>query len=167
MVRAFDRDFERNGPSTIRIVAGTTLAGWKRYKNHPDPRIRRRYAWGSPRTAHDLSAVVGGAKLYYRGNPEMHAKTCRRRSTSCTASSAGSRGSTRRWASTTSLEDPPRAKRLAAGWTYEPPTFYEKNDACVDVLAGAARCRCVAVSVEAAIQGGQGGGTSSRNGGRF
>ena len=33
-------------------------------------------------------------------------------------------------------------KRLAAGWTYEPPTFYEKNDACAD-LAGAARCRYV------------------------
>ena len=40
VVRAFDRDFAVNGPSTVRIVR-TTLAGWKRYKDHPDPRIRR------------------------------------------------------------------------------------------------------------------------------
>jgi hypothetical protein len=39
MMRAFDRDFLQNGPSTVRIVR-TTLAGWQRYKNHPDPRIR-------------------------------------------------------------------------------------------------------------------------------
>jgi hypothetical protein len=32
-------------------------------------------------------------------------------------------------------------KRLAAGWTYEPPTFYEKNAACHD--AAAAPCRYV------------------------
>ena len=44
MLRAFNRDFELNGPSTVRIVR-TTLAGWRRHKNHPDPRIRRRYAW--------------------------------------------------------------------------------------------------------------------------
>jgi hypothetical protein len=33
-------------------------------------------------------------------------------------------------------------KRLASGWTYEPPTYYEKNDACEE-LAAAARCRYV------------------------
>jgi hypothetical protein len=31
---------------------------------------------------------------------------------------------------------------LASGWTYEPPTYYEKNDACPD-LDRAARCRYV------------------------
>jgi hypothetical protein len=33
-------------------------------------------------------------------------------------------------------------KRLAAGWTYEPPTFYEKNAACGDTDE-AALCRSV------------------------
>ncbi len=41
---AFRRDFERNGPSLYRICR-TTLAGWKRYKNDPDPRVRARFAW--------------------------------------------------------------------------------------------------------------------------
>ncbi len=39
---AFRRDFERNGPSMFRVCR-TTLQGWKRYKDHPDPRIRRRF----------------------------------------------------------------------------------------------------------------------------
>jgi len=41
---AFARDFERNGPSLFRICR-TTLQGWKRYKNDPDPRVRERYTW--------------------------------------------------------------------------------------------------------------------------
>jgi radical SAM superfamily enzyme YgiQ (UPF0313 family) len=39
---AFWRDFERNGPSLYRICR-TTLEGWKRYKFHPDLRIRKRF----------------------------------------------------------------------------------------------------------------------------
>ena len=41
--RAFWRDFELNGPSLFRICR-TTLEGWKRYKDHPDRRIRERFA---------------------------------------------------------------------------------------------------------------------------
>jgi radical SAM superfamily enzyme YgiQ (UPF0313 family) len=40
---AFWRDFEQNGPSLFRICR-TTLEGWKRYKDHPDRRIRERFA---------------------------------------------------------------------------------------------------------------------------
>ena len=73
MVRAFNRDFERNGPSTLRIVR-TTLAGWKRYKNHPDARVRRRFAWEARELATTFSAATAGAKMYYRRNPAMRAK---------------------------------------------------------------------------------------------
>jgi radical SAM superfamily enzyme YgiQ (UPF0313 family) len=40
---AFRRDFERNGPSIYRICR-TTLEGWLRYKNDPDPRVQARFA---------------------------------------------------------------------------------------------------------------------------
>ena len=73
MLRAFNRDFERNGPSVIRIVR-TTLTGWKRYKNHPDACIRDRYAWEARELGTTFSALVGAAKLYYRNNPAMYAK---------------------------------------------------------------------------------------------
>ncbi len=42
LLRAFERDFEMNGPSVVRI-ARTTLRGWQRYKNHPDLRIRQSF----------------------------------------------------------------------------------------------------------------------------
>jgi hypothetical protein len=41
---AFRRDFERNGPSLYRVCR-TTFEGWKRYRNHPDPRVRDRFDW--------------------------------------------------------------------------------------------------------------------------
>ncbi len=39
---AFLRDFERNGPSLYRICR-TSMEDWKRYRAHPDLRIRRRF----------------------------------------------------------------------------------------------------------------------------
>ena len=41
---AFRLDFEKNGPSLYRIWR-TTLEGWKRYQDHPEPRVRRRFDW--------------------------------------------------------------------------------------------------------------------------
>jgi radical SAM superfamily enzyme YgiQ (UPF0313 family) len=41
---AFDRDFERNGPSLYRICR-TIMQGWKRYKNDRDTRVRERFEW--------------------------------------------------------------------------------------------------------------------------
>jgi radical SAM superfamily enzyme YgiQ (UPF0313 family) len=39
---AFRRDFDINGPSLFRICR-TTLEGWRRNRNHPDPRVRERF----------------------------------------------------------------------------------------------------------------------------
>lgn len=76
IVQAFERDFEVNGPSMLRIL-DTTLAGWKRYKNHPDPRIRRRFAWEIQGMATTYSAVAGAAKRYFRAKPALHDKMSR------------------------------------------------------------------------------------------
>jgi len=147
LVRAFDRDFQRNGPSTLRIVR-TTLAGWKRYKNHPDARVRRRFGREARELATTFTAAVAGARLYYRRNPEMYAKMSvlldelKREFgwKSRLMAAIGGRymlGMIRR-----------EEKRLAAGWTYEPPTFYEKNAACAD-RDNAAPCRYVTPQVVA------------------
>jgi len=126
LLRAFRRDFEVNGPSTTRIVR-TTLAGWKRHKNHPDPRVRRRFAQEARELGSTFSAVVAGARLHYRGNPAMRAKM-----SALLADLHRQFGLKSRLAS---LVGGPyvfykirrEEKRLAAGWTYEPPTFYETN----------------------------------------
>lgn len=39
---AFQRDYDKNGPSLFRICR-TTLQGWRRHRNHPDPRVRERF----------------------------------------------------------------------------------------------------------------------------
>jgi radical SAM superfamily enzyme YgiQ (UPF0313 family) len=129
MIRAFDRDFERNGPSLVRIVR-TTLAGYLRYKDHPDERIRRRFRWEARELGTTFSAVVGAAKLYYRNNPAMYEKMSALLDKlhaefgwkSRLYSALGGR-----WVLHTIRQE---EKRLRNGWTYEPPTFYERNAAC-------------------------------------
>ena len=54
---AFRRDFERNGPSLYRICR-TTLEGWKRYKNHPDLRVRERFEWEARQLRNAASACL-------------------------------------------------------------------------------------------------------------
>jgi radical SAM superfamily enzyme YgiQ (UPF0313 family) len=145
MVRAFRRDFEVNGPSIARIVR-TSLAGWKRYKNHPDPRIRRRFARESAGLGTTFSAVLWAMKRYYRGDPAMRAKMSRilrdlyREFGWKSRAAAAVGGPYVLWK--TRQEE----RRLAQGWTYEPPTFYERNDfvaspASKDVPHAASCCR--------------------------
>jgi hypothetical protein len=131
MLRAFDRDFEVNGPSVLRI-ARTTLTGWQRYKNHPNPRIRARFAFEANDLKTTYSALAGAAVHYYRDNPVMAAKMKALRDDlirefgllARLASLVG------RFYVTRKIRQ--EEKRLAEGWTYEPPTFYERNAHCTD-----------------------------------
>jgi radical SAM superfamily enzyme YgiQ (UPF0313 family) len=43
LLRAFQRDFEANGPSLERLIR-TLLRGWRRHRRHPEARVRARYA---------------------------------------------------------------------------------------------------------------------------
>ncbi|MCR4414647.1 MAG: radical SAM protein [Thermoguttaceae bacterium] len=128
LVRAFQRDFSVNGPSMVRVVR-TTLAGWRRYKSHPDERIRRRFAWEVKEIPTTYSAVVAAVRWYYRTDPAMHAAL-----TGLLQEIHGAFG----WRSRlfAALGGPyvlwklrQEERRLAQGWTYEPPTFYDVNDA--------------------------------------
>jgi hypothetical protein len=56
LLRAFQRDFDVNGPSVLRI-ARTLLRGWTRHKDHPEPRVRERYR----RECRDLPTVYAAA----------------------------------------------------------------------------------------------------------
>ena len=145
MIRAFDRDFERNGPSVVRIVR-TTLAGWKRYKNHADERVRRRYAWEARELGTTFTALVAGARLYYRNNPAMFEKLSKLLNElyaefGWKARLAGAIGG-RYVLHKVRREE----QRLKSGWTYEPPTFYECNAAAQQ--PGAAPCRFATPTVE-------------------
>jgi hypothetical protein len=152
IARAFQRDFEVNGPSVARIVR-TMLAGWRRYKNHPDARIRRRVAWESRKLATTFAAVIGASQRYYRKNATLREKMAAIR-----ADLLAEFGWKARFFATVGGLYVSRTlrreeKRIAKGWTYEPPTFYEKNEAAHAGTAAhaptATRCRHVTARVAA------------------
>jgi hypothetical protein len=128
IVRAFQRDFSVNGPSMVRILR-TTLAGWRRYKNHPDRRIRRRFAWEVEGMATAWSAVVGAVKRYYRKDPALYAKMSGLLEEMNREFGWRSRLSAALGGPYVLWKIRQEERRLAQGWTYEPPTFYDVNDA--------------------------------------
>jgi len=145
--RAFQRDFEVNGPSVARIVR-TTLAGWKRYKNHPDARIRRRYAMESREQATVFSALLGAVKGYYRKDPVLRARMSAILKDLHAEYGLKSRLSSAIGGLYLLHKIRREAKRLADGWTCEPSTFYEKNfDGESTGPGDAVRCTSVAARV--------------------
>jgi hypothetical protein len=128
ILQAFQRDFEVNGPSMLRILH-TTLAGWKRYKNHSNQRIRRRFAREAKGMATTYSAVVGAAKLYFRNHAALYdkmshlLKEMNREFGWISRLCAFLGGPYILW------KIYREEQRLANGWTYEPPTFYDVNNA--------------------------------------
>ena len=134
--RAFQRDFEINGPSMLRMVR-TVLAGWKRYKNHPNPRVRRRFAWEARGLSTDFSAVVAAARLYYRGNPALRAKADALLKDLQSEFGLKSRFYAVLGGRYVYWKMRREEKRLANGWTYEPRTFYERNAAAQRLAFGA------------------------------
>ena len=125
--KAFQRDFELNGPSIIRI-AETTLRGWQRYKNHPDARIRDRYKWEARHLPYGFAAALWAARSWYRSDRDLHARISgvlndiyREFGLKARLAAPLLGGILR---ITLGLEN----RRLRRGWAYEPPTFYETNN---------------------------------------
>jgi radical SAM superfamily enzyme YgiQ (UPF0313 family) len=125
---AFWRDFELNGPSLYRI-SRTLLAGWKRYKDWPDPRVRQRFAGEMRR----LSGIYGSAlwamerqfkKVDSKVSSQIRAlrKEFQRESGAVARMMPAILGPVLLW--TTRREE----ARLARGKTYEPPTILERSN---------------------------------------
>jgi len=154
MIRAFKRDFDVNGPSVARIVR-TTLTGWKRYKNHPDSRIHRRYALEAKDLGTMYAAVIWALKRYYRKDPTIGAMMSDILRDLYAQFGLKARLFARIGGPYVLWKIRREQKRLAAGWTYEPPTFYEKNydgdRAGLDGKA-AAMCQYVTPAVAAAAE---------------
>jgi radical SAM superfamily enzyme YgiQ (UPF0313 family) len=144
IARAFQRDLEVNGPSVVRLVR-TTLAGWKRYKNHRDPRIRRRFTEEAKDLSTGHAALLWAAKSYYRHSPSIHGKISAILDDLYREFGWRSRVFAMLAGPYVLWKIRQEEKRLANGWTYEPPTFYERNEAgcAVDQTGNASPCRYV------------------------
>jgi hypothetical protein len=126
LVDAFQRDFEVNGPSIAR-VARTLLAGWKKFKNHPDMRIRKRYARQSEGLSTSLAGSVWAARQWFKNDPALTARFDDVLKEIYREFGMVSRILVPIIGRFILLKLKQENKRLARGWTYEPPTFYEKN----------------------------------------
>jgi len=126
LLRAFRRDFERNGPSLVRI-ARTLLRGWQRHRDHPEPRVRERYARECGELATVYAGALWAAERWLRGNPDVAARIRRIR-----------REIAHEFGWKARLAGPlvglvlraamlRERRRLRRGHAYEPPTFYETN----------------------------------------
>jgi len=132
LLKAFQKDFDVNGPSLARIVK-TTLTGWKRYKNHPDKRIIRRYKAGISGFRTVYPGAIWAMAKWYRNNPEMRKLTTEilhdfYKEFGLLARLTGP--VVGRYLHFTMKRE---AKKLDRGWTYEPPMIYEKNQMAIQL----------------------------------
>ncbi|HXN46415.1 MAG TPA: radical SAM protein [Bryobacteraceae bacterium] len=123
---AFRRDFKLNGPSLFRICR-TTLAGWRRYKSHPDPRIRERFEWEVRPLRTSYSALLWAMEHRLRGGNPLGSAEIRalrleigREFGTISRLTALLLGPVLLW--TTIREE----RRLARGVTYEPETILDR-----------------------------------------
>ncbi len=128
LLRAFRRDFEINGPSLLRMTR-TLFQGWKRYKNHPETRVRDRFRREARHFAIKFGGAVWAMEGYFRDRNRVLAQKISavrqeinaefRLKARVLAAISGGFLRFRIWS---------EERRLRRGWTYEPPTFVERRN---------------------------------------
>jgi radical SAM superfamily enzyme YgiQ (UPF0313 family) len=124
--KAFARDFEVNGPSVVRM-ARTTLKGWLRYRNYPDIRVRRRYTREARDLAITYASALWASRRWFKSSPAMREiinEALREIYIHFGLKSRLAAPLAGRFIYRKICRE---ARRLAGGWTYEPPTFYEST----------------------------------------
>ena len=126
--RAFQTDFDVNGPSLMRLTR-TLLNGWLLYKNDPDPRVRSRWEWEMTPVTTVYIPMVAAMKSYYRFR-NRHVYNLASELLNDLQNEFGFQAKLMSlvggWYLRYKLWREER--RLQAGWTYEPPTFYQRNE---------------------------------------
>ncbi len=125
---AFQRDFERNGPSLYRI-ARTTFQGWMRYRNHPDPRVRQRFEWEVRSLKNVYVAALWAMERRFKQTNDAVADKIHelRRDLEhefglMARAASAFLGPYFLWSARK------EERRLAAGITFEPPTFVDRRN---------------------------------------
>ena len=130
LLKAFEQDFKTNGPSLFRLIR-TTLTGWKCYQFHADARIRNRYLIAVEPLRNMYAGAVWAMKKWYRYDKVLHDQLA-----DLLQDIYATLGLQPRLVAPLAgryiyLAMKREEKRLAAGWTIEPKTFFEKNAAAL------------------------------------
>lgn len=137
LIDAFDKDFAVNGPTLARLIR-VLLNSWQTYRYHPQKRIRDRVAREARPLRSNLAGAVWAMRKWYSGNAEIYRKL-----DTLLDDLVGTFGIKTRILSRLSgcylyARLKKEEDRLAAGWTYEPATFLEENEAAI-LLKGKAK----------------------------
>jgi radical SAM superfamily enzyme YgiQ (UPF0313 family) len=125
---AFRHDFEKNGPSLFRICE-TLFNGWKRYHEHPDARIRARFAHEARKLRSTYNAALWAMEKRLRhSNPEISARMRSLRREIESAFGISTRLMRMVVGPVLYLTSKREDRRLAQGVTYEPPMFVERRN---------------------------------------
>ncbi len=124
--RAFERDFEVNGPSLLRMFR-VTLLGLRRYRSHPDARVRERFEREAQSLGGTFAAAAWAMRKWYRKDSRIRDKADAVLRDIYAQFGLKPRISAPLLGRIVYIAIKREAKRLANGWTYEPTTFYEKN----------------------------------------
>jgi len=135
LIRAFERDFQVNGPSLYRLIR-TMLKGWKRYKNHPDARIRGNYRRDGMLLRTTYAGAVWAMRKRFRGTPHLREKLDALLRDLYREFGLGTRiiaAVVGRFVHFTLRRE---EERQARGWTYEPRPVVERNEAALALTLG-------------------------------
>jgi hypothetical protein len=125
---AFRRDFELNGPSIYRICR-TTLEGWLRYKNDPDPRVRARFQWEARSLRDGYAAALWAMEKHLRRTNQAVSQRIRElRNDVGREFGLLSRVVSRAIGPVLLWSVRREERRLAKGQTYEPRTIIERRN---------------------------------------
>jgi hypothetical protein len=130
LLDAFRRDFKVNGPSLLRMIR-VLLNGWQRYRDDPRRRVRKRIAREVSLLRSTYAGAVWAIRKWYENDERMKEKA-----------DGLLKDIYRTFGWQTRLIAPffgrfahfsmkREEARLAAGWTYEPRSFCEKNAAAL------------------------------------
>lgn len=133
LVKAFEQDFKINGPSLFRLIR-TILKGWQRYQSHPDQRIRDRYLVDVKPLRSMYAGAIWAMKKWYR-----YDKILCQQLTDLLSDIYATLGLQPRLIAPVAgryiyWSMKREEKRLAANCSLEPQTFFEKNQAAMDVV---------------------------------
>lgn len=126
LLKAFQEDFDVNGPSIVRLIR-TTFEGWIRHRNHPEKRIRERFRREAKLLAGTHAGFVWATKKKLRHNKHVKEKAQLLLKRIYRHFGWRSRVMSRLIGSVIYFRMNREERRLAKGWTYEPPTFYQTS----------------------------------------
>jgi hypothetical protein len=149
---AFERDFAVNGPSIARLMR-TQLAGWLRYRRHPDRRIRRRFQRHARSFGIAYSAMAWAMRRWY-GNDRPTADQMNLLLNDLYKAIGWKARLAAPWVGRLlNFMARREQRRLDHHWTYEPETFHETSQPSVAAKADAEHIAAPKPAIRPQVEG--------------